>query len=112
MKVTEIGASVSREIDTGYAPYMRYLESLGGRSPAFGTREQSKAQVTLWAKATIEGDDPNAAIEFLVAAVDAKVVEALSAMFPESFIEQVNPDEMTYREVKTATNPTGGPEEW
>ena len=115
MKYTEIGASVKREIDVGYVPYMRYLASLNGRGPAFGTREQSKAEVTLWAKVQIdEGDDVAKATSKLIERLDDAVLEQLKRMFPAVFEQaaQTPADDFTYVEVKTKINPEGGPDDW
>lgn len=54
MKVTEFGVSVTRKVDLGFAPYMELLESLHGRSPAFGTRENTTFEMTHWGKAQLE----------------------------------------------------------
>lgn len=111
MKVFEIGASVAIKLDTGYAPYMRYLETLSGRGPAFGTRENSQSEVTLWAKAAIdEGENPDEAMGELVKRLDTQVRAHLASMFPDVGFEKA--DEYAYTEVKTAVNPEGDPHDW
>lgn len=110
MKIEKIGASVTRKVDVGYRPYMEYLESLHGRNPAFGTRENSQTELSLWGTAIIEeGDDVDEVSEKLVDRLDGQV----TAFFGNTLAgTPASADDYTYTEVKVKANPEGDPNDW
>lgn len=121
MEITEIGVSVKRELDVGYAPYMEFIRqcALERKPVPFGTREQSRQEITAWGKATLkEGEDASGAIQSLIQMLDGQVLQALRTLHPECFeglpeSTETLADEFAYQEVKAVINPPeGGPEEW
>ncbi len=81
MKVFEVGVSVNKKIDIGYRPYLQYLESLSGRRPEFGTRENSTIELSGWAKAEVgEGEDMQVAISALIQSVNQVLENEAAAM--------------------------------
>ncbi len=81
MKTTEFGVSISKKVDVGFAPYMAYLASLNGRGPAFGTRENSTVELTLWAKAQLgEEEDLGAEVDSLARTLEAMIDRQLQGM--------------------------------
>ena len=59
-KVTIVSSSFELEADLGFPPYMAYMKSLGGKAPAFGTRDMTKATFRVFMSAEVaDGDDPD-----------------------------------------------------
>jgi hypothetical protein len=54
IKVTAVNVRTELDVDLGFRPYLAYLKELGGRPAPFGTREQSKASVSVYMTAEVE----------------------------------------------------------
>ena len=70
--IKTVSVKVSRQVDLGYVPYIKYLYKLNGKQPPFGTRDQSRAEIDLFVSAEVgQSDTPE------------NVITALSAMAHE-----------------------------
>lgn len=107
--VFEIGATVEVELDAGFKPYMKYLDELKGRPPAFGTRDQTRKKIAMWGKCSVpEGYDPTIAAQELAAQLQALVYKQLEM---EGVKPAEDPDAAVFVSTKVTTS-IGGPEEW
>lgn len=83
MKVTTIGVSVSKKLDTGYAPYIEYVQSCRNAKiqVPFGTRENSNIELNVYIGATVdENEDVETSIAELVGRANKMVDESISAI--------------------------------
>ena len=118
MKITEIGASVERELDVGFIPYMEKVHELAelrhahplGMTTTFGSKDNGKFKIGSWAKAQVEDEDIILALRTLISLLDDTVLEAMTSAFPNSFAAAkelgISIDEFTYRGVQAKV---GGP---
>ncbi|MFM8321938.1 MAG: hypothetical protein ACKOC5_13575 [Chloroflexota bacterium] len=104
-QVFEVGVTVTRKIDTGYQKYMEYLGTLGGRSPAFGTRENANLEVSAWSKATVaEGQDYRQVIAALIERVGGVLEAEIAAALGVPDVG--NEDPYAYQTTKVQLNPS------
>jgi hypothetical protein len=67
------------ELDLGIEDYMQYIEALGGKPPAYGTRDNSKRKMSLriYVEGPTNGDEEEA-IDHLYGIAKAKIDEYFS----------------------------------
>jgi hypothetical protein len=79
--VTEIGVNVTKVVDLGYTEeYLSFVKDLvaRGKPVPFGTRDNGKNELSMWAKAQVPASvDPQAALKDLANRVEAIVNEQL-----------------------------------
>ncbi len=104
MEITEFGVNVTKKLDAGYQPYMAYLDTLNGRGPAFGTRENSTCEISLWAKAVLgQGEDLDTAAAELADQLSDLIDEKMRAMHPGAFDGGPALDDYAFVEAKVIT---------
>lgn len=105
MVIEKLGIKVTRKLDTGYSPYMEYLEELGNRSPAFGTRENSYYEADVYIGAVVEeGDDVNEVIDTLSEKAQEKCDALFEARFPGALASE-DAEMFTVQETEVDINP-------
>jgi hypothetical protein len=90
-RITTVSVTVSREVDLGYVPFMKYLAKLGPqKNVPFGMRDASRAKFDIRVAAEL-GDDMSA--DELAAQLSQQAFaiadRELRSQFPESFREAV-----------------------
>ena len=100
--ITKVSVRLTRKIDLGYEPYMEYLQSLGNRAPAFGTRDQSNTELSAYVEASfpiltlLTEDERIAYIRSLVEKADIEINSFLKA---RGLVVAIGSDEFVYEPV-------------
>lgn len=108
MKVFEAGVNVSLKLDIGFIPYMHYLESLNGRNPAFGTKDNSSVEIGMWAKVQIGEDEAvRDVLEGLGEELEQIVADQLHRSYPDSFDREIPEPDYTFTSKTVVIEPEG-----
>jgi hypothetical protein len=93
-KVTVVSVKFSRRLDLGYPPYIKYLQTLGTRTPPFGTRDNSNMELDLYISAELgEGGDVDEAARELLVKARSIMDQNIGLVVPAAILNAGVPDE-------------------
>jgi hypothetical protein len=82
--IKTVSIKVSRQVDLGYVPYIKYLYKLNGKQPPFGTRDQSRAKIDLFVSAEVGQHDT---VENVITMLSAKAHEMSERILRENYAD-------------------------
>ena len=85
-RITTVSVKVSREVDLGFLPFLRYMVKNKWKQPPFGMRDASRAKFEIYLSANV-GEDMTAeqAAEMLALQGHAIADRELRKEYPDSF---------------------------
>jgi hypothetical protein len=87
-RIKTVSVKISRQVDLGYVPYVRYLKELGNKPVPFGSRDQSRTEFDVFVSAEVGSEDT---LENVIAMLASKAREFsnkfLRENFPSAFAE-------------------------
>jgi hypothetical protein len=82
--IKTVSVKVSRQVDLGYVPYIKYLYKLNGKQPPFGTRDQSRAEIDLFVSAEVGKNDT---VENVITMLSGKAHEMSERILRENYAD-------------------------
>jgi hypothetical protein len=82
--IKTVSVKVSRQVDLGYVPYIKYLYKLNGKQPPFGTRDQSRAEIDLFISAEVGQNDT---VENVIQTLSAKAHEMSDQILRDNYAD-------------------------
>jgi hypothetical protein len=82
--IKTVSVKVSRQVDLGYVPYIKYLYKLNGKQPPFGTRDQSRAEIDLFVSAEVGQNDT---VENVITMLSGKAHEMSERILRENYAD-------------------------
>ena len=94
MNVTTVSVKFSRRLDLGYPPYIKYLQTLGTRTPPFGTRDNSNMELDLYISAEMtETEDADMVAKELLLQARSIMDQNLGLVVPAAVLNAGVPEE-------------------
>jgi hypothetical protein len=88
--IRTVSVKVSRQVDLGFVPYIKYIKALNGKQIPFGTRDQSRAEVDIFVSAEVgTGDSLEEVILMLSDKAHDLSDQILRENYPDAFREAV-----------------------
>ena len=85
-----VSVKVSRQVDLGFVPYIKYIKQLGNKPIPFGTRDQSRTEFDVFLSAEVgTGDTAERVIAELAKTGHEMTDRILREQYPEAFREAV-----------------------
>ena len=85
-----VSVKVSRQVDLGFVPYIKYIRQLGSKPIPFGSRDQSRTEFDVFLSAEVgTGDTAEAVIADLSRIGHEMTDRILREQYPEAFREAV-----------------------
>ena len=85
-RVTTVSVRVKQELDTGYLPFLRYMQKTNWKNPPFGMRDATRATFEVWMSAEVGTDmTVEQVIQTLADQGHAMLGSTLRAQYPDAF---------------------------
>ena len=85
-----VSVKVSRQVDLGFVPYIKYIKQLGSKPIPFGSRDQSRTEFDVFLSAEVGTNDTAEAVIADLAHVGHEMANRiLREQYPEAFREAV-----------------------
>jgi hypothetical protein len=85
-----VSVKVSRQVDLGFVPYIKYIKQLGSKPIPFGSRDQSRTEFDVFLSAEVGTNDAAEAVIADLAKIGHEMTDKiLREQYPEAFREAV-----------------------
>jgi hypothetical protein len=85
-----VSVKVSRQVDLGFVPYIKYVKSLNGKPIPFGSRDQSRTEFDVFLSAEVGSEDTAEHVIAELSRLGHEMTDRiLREQYPEAFKEAV-----------------------
>jgi hypothetical protein len=82
----KVSIKLTKRLDTGFIPYMRYLKTLNGKQAPFGTRSMDQVEVDVYLSAELgAGETPVQLSEDMIHSANTMLTGWFKANYPTAF---------------------------